>query len=372
MKRRFRYIGLFILCAYCSVYLSYAQNTYRTEILANMAESLNISSVLDTLKEGEFKNEFVYKQKPLRVIQNNKSITHIGYILFSDQQRKVMPIAVCNFLERYILALDLPMQRLKTINVQLAEDEISFLTGNLKSIFNAVGDTLMDISLENVNDRSYRLSWTKKNKPYCSVSFPIDYSLLHGTSMEEIELLLADDLRNVTIHKPDMLNRVELNQLQLGDKGIYVLPGYSYQVEELNSDRYYKKSLKGQYSMVFDMKYPEETLANLMTTLELENNFQVNVKLKRYPFEEEVITISLINLIGYFLQKGCTPYFGVIGIENNVAKCLLVMHNPVEGYSHNLDVLADLKQLKYKKGNLGSITMHCYIPTSKVKNLIAD
>ena len=162
MKRRFRYIGLFILCAYCSVCLSYAQNTYRTERLANMAESLNSSSVLDTLKEGEFKNEFVYKQKPLRVIQNNKSITHIGYILFSDQQRKVMPIAVCNFLERYILALDLPMQRLKTINVQLAEDEISFLTGNLKSIFNAVGDTLMDISLENVNDRSYRLSWTKK------------------------------------------------------------------------------------------------------------------------------------------------------------------------------------------------------------------
>lgn len=372
MERRFRYIGLFILSVYSSICLSIAQNTYRSEILANMAESLNISSILDTLEVGEYKNRFIYKQKPLRVIQKGKCITHIGYLYFSDKHRNVMPIAVCDFLERYMLALDLPMQRLKTIDVQLAEDEISFLTGNLKSVFNVVGDTLMDISLENVNDKYYTLSWSKKNKPYCSVSFPIDYCLLHGTSMEENESLLADDLRNVTIHKPDTLNRIAFNQLQLSNKGIYVLPGYSYQVEELNSDRYYKRSVKGEYSMVFDMKYPAETLANLLTTLELDNNFQVNVRLKKYPFEEEVITISLMNLIGYFIQKGCTPYFGVVGIDNNVAKCLLVMHNPIEGYSHNMDVLADLKQLKYKKGSLGSITMHCYIPTSKIKNLIAD
>lgn len=372
MKSRFRYIGLYVLCTYFGVCLTCAQNTYRSELLVNMAESLNISSVLDSLKEGEYKNNFIYKQKPLRVIRNNKCITHIGYLFFSDQQRNGMPIAVCNFLERYMLALDLPLQRLKNINVQLAEDEICFLKGNLNTILEVVGDTLMDISLENVNDRSYTLSWSKKNKPYCSISFPIDYSLLHGTSMEENESRLADDLRHNSINKPDSPIEVELKHLQLGDNGLYVLPGDTYQVKELNTDRYYKKSVKGHHSLVFDRKYPKETLTNLMTTLELENNFQVTVKLKKYPFEEEVITIPLMNLIGYFKQTGCTPYFGVIGIENNIAKCLLVMHNPVEGYTHNLDVLADLKQLKYNKGNLASITMHCYIPTSKIKNLFAE
>lgn len=371
MKNKFCFIGLIFAFLWVNTSLLIAKNRYQTDILTNMAESLKLSSKLDTLKNGCYKSEFSYKQRPLNVCILNGKICHIGYVLFSDQQRQAFKSSVCNFLERYALAADLPLERKKTISRQLLEDDINFAKGTFATITTLIGDTTLNVMIENLNNKRYKVSWSKKEELYCSVDFPIGYDLLHGTEMNENERRIVEDILLTPLPTIQTAPVKREQLLTTWQPNYFILPGESYYVDQLNTNRYYEKLKDGQFKLMFNQRYPLETLANLFTTLELENEFQLSVRLKKYDFNEDNFNVPLLQFVSYFLQQGCVPYFGVMSYEKTIAVCQLVMRNTDEGYCHTMKVTFDVEQLSDKKGKV-TVRVNSYVPTSKINFLFEE
>lgn len=371
MKKRFRLISILFAFLWTNSSLLTAQSRYQTDLLASMAESLKLSSQLDTLKNGCYSFNYFYKKRPLNVFVDNGKVTHIGYVLFSNGQRKVLNSPVYNFLERYVLEVDLPLERKRSTSQQLAEDDINFSTGDLASLSKLIGDTTLNLAIENLNEKRYKVGWYKKDKLFCSIDFPIGYDLLRGTEIVENERRIAEDIQCASLLsvKPLSVKREQL--LSTWQPNYFILPGESYYTDQLNTNRYYEKLNDGQFQLIFSRKYPQESLANILTTLELKNNFQVRVRLKKYDFKEDNFKVSLTQFISFFLREGCVPYFGIISYKDTTLVCQLVMRKPDEGYCHVMKVTFDVEQLLDKKGEI-AVRLNSFIPTSKIKNLFEE
>lgn len=69
-----------------------AQNSYQTDLLADMATSLKLADQLSTLKDGRYNTELFYKKRPLSVTVDGGRVSHIGYLLFSEEQRQLLQV----------------------------------------------------------------------------------------------------------------------------------------------------------------------------------------------------------------------------------------------------------------------------------------
>ena len=371
MRKKFCLVSVMLIILWINMSTVMAKNRYQTDMLANMAEFLQLSSQLDTLKNGCHQSKFFYQKQPLTICVQNGTICHIGYVLFSDQQRKALKSPVYNFLERYTLAADLPFKRAKTVDKQLVEDDVKFTKGTLSFMTKLIGDTTLNLTIENLNNKRYKVSWYKKDTLYCAVDFPIGYDLLHGTEMTENEKRIVQDILYTPFPSIQTLPVKREQLLTTCQPNYFILPGDIYYVDQLNSNRYYEKLDDGQFKLIFSRRYPLESLANLLTTVELANEFQVSVRLKKYDFNEDNFNVSLPQFISYFLQQGCVPYFGVISYEQTTAVCQLVMRNVDEGYCHAMKVTFDVEQLIDKKGKV-AIRLNSYIPISKINYLFEE
>lgn len=349
-----------------------AQNSYQTDLLGNMAESLKLVNQLDALKNGRYSTEFSYKKRPLNVIVENGSVNHIGYLLFSKEQRQLLQVpAVYNFLERYLLAVNLPLKRMKSVEKQLAEDDINFTVGEMADLYKQVGDTTLNLTIENLFDRRYKVSWHQGDKLTCSVDFPISYDLLHGTEMVENERRIVKAIKQAVVLPFDTVKVNPKFLVRTWQPNYFVLPGDTCYTAELSTTRYYAKSGTGDFQLLFNRQHPLESLANLLTTVNLKNDFRIKVRLKKYDAPDENFEVPLLQFISYFLQQGCTPYFGVISFEGTLAVCELLMRNANEGYCHVMKVTCDVEQLLDKKGNI-TARLTSYVPTFKIKNLFKE
>lgn len=337
-----------------------------------MAESLKLTNQLNTLEDGRHCTEFFYKKRPLTVTVENRSISHIGYLFFSKEQRRLVQVpAVYDFLERYVLALDLPLKREKPVEKQLAEDNINFTVGEMSDLRKQVGDTTLNLKIENLSDRRYKISWYRGDKPTCSVDFPISYDLLHGTEMVENERRIVEAIKRAASLPADTTKINPKSLVMTWQPNYFVLPGDTCYTAELSTTRYYEKSGDGKYQLLFNRQHPLESLANLLTTVNLKNDFRINVRLRKYDAPDENFEVPLLQFISYFLRQGCTPYFGVISFEGTLAVCELLMRNANEGYCHVMKVTCDVEQLLDKKGNI-TARLTSYVPTFKIKNLFKE
>lgn len=347
-----------------------AQNSYQTDLLGRMATSLQLTSQFNTLKDGVYWKHFSFSGKPITVIVQNRRIEHIGYALFTPYQRSVISSPVFNFLERYSLEVDLTMNREKTVVKQIAEDDISFEKGTFSFFQTLLKDTTFVLNIKN-NGKRYTVNWHKNDVLHCSVNFPMDFDLLNGSEMLENERRIKTDIWTYPLQKVVPMN-VSLDKLQsTWQNNYFILPGESYYIDELNTNRYYEQSPKGEFRLVYHSKYPLESLANLLTTQEIENEFTMNIRLKKYGFQEELISVPLNRWTNYCLMIGCRPFFGVISYEGNLAVCELVMRNVDQGYNHIMKITFDTSQLDARKGVIQA-RLNCYVPSSKIEYLFDE
>lgn len=178
MKQIFREIGLGLAILLVMPLASYAKNRYQSDLLAQIAESLQMKAMLDTMSNGSYIAQQAYMSHPLSIIVNDGEVEHIGYSIFSKEMRSGMPSPIYNFLERYALQADLPLKKSKTVERQLFEDDVTFTVGNIHKLSSIWTMENLAFSLENLQDRMCRATWTDNGKNVCSVSFPVSYNLL--------------------------------------------------------------------------------------------------------------------------------------------------------------------------------------------------
>lgn len=346
-------------------------NSFATDQLKEMSQVMQLSAQLDSLSPNDTLY-IKYQGKDVIVRTKNNRVNHIGYCIFTPEQRSSMQSPVFDFLERYVLTLDLPLKRVKPINNQLAEDGISFSGGDISSMPHLYNDSTLNLSVSLIEDKKYNVSWEKDNIPTFSIEFPASYDLLHGTEMSENERRLAEDLKSAP--------KVECKSKQVAKEQLlpnffinyYILPGESYYLDNLNSNKYYKQdSVNGGYSLIFTPHYPIESISNLFTSNEINCDYKIDVTLKQYGFKQTQFTIPANNFVNYFFEQGCKAFFGLKEYTDKKIVGLLIMLNRAEGYCHTIRVTADTDILDNSTGNFKARIVS-YIPVSRIKSLYEE
>lgn len=348
-----------------------ASNDYKTDLLARMAASMNITSQLSSLANGEYYKQFTYQGQPVTVIVRNNSIEHIGHSLFTPYQRSLLKAPICNFIERFSLEIAVPLEREKSIEKHIAESGVSFDKGTFSSFCHLFNDTTYQVSIENKDDKNYLVQWQKNNQTYCAIKFPIDYDLLNGSEMLENERRLAGEILKTSAACSNSVAATPDELSATWQKNYFIQQGQSYYSNELNTNKYFEQDDTGGYNLVYTSKYPLESLANLLTSSAIDNQFVMDIRLKKYGLTEDAISVPLNSWINFCLNTGCTPYVGVINYDGNFATCELLMRNADLGYNHVMKLTFDITQLEDRKGIIEA-RLNSYVPSSKIKYLFDE
>lgn len=373
MNHRFRHIVLAIVFAVASMSaITARQVEYQTDLLWRMAESLKITQHLDTLADGQYFGLLTYHKHPLNVVVHNRRVTHIGYLLFSMSQRSAIKSPVYDFIERYALETDLPIDRQKSVDKQLVEDGISFGVGDLKQLRKLVGDTTLMVSVNQIEGRRYQVIFSDEDEEKCSIEFPLDHELLLGTDLPENESILAKELMEWKIRPVDSLGVASEMLQYIPERDIYRLPGDTCYVSSLNSDLYFSSNDGGStFELTYSPFHLVESFANLLTTNSIENTLQVDIRQKCYDRPDATYSLPLSQMSSYFLTVGCKPYFGVINVNGNELVMMVFMQNADYGYGHMLKVKADIRLIFDRAGTM-KVDMFGFIPVSKIKAIFQE
>lgn len=345
---------------------------YRTPRLKSIVNALKTK--IDPVSEDTTLTTSFHKH-PVKIDIRNGIVVHAGYDLFDDSLRNAIPFRkALDFVERYALETDIPSVRRNLKTSMMREDKVVCIDGNMEGLHTAAADSTLAFTVSVVNNRKYCLEWRRGDNIDYFIEFPLDYSLLVGRDMIESESILAADLESlndsISFREQLLPKRDELISMMM--RNYYIKPGKTYLIDNLTTNTYYGKTEQDSvFSLICSNSKPLETLSNIIVTGALQNDINVDLKINGYN-ELPKVSKRLSALVDYFVEEGCTPYFGVGNIDDDmVAQCYVMLDNPFEGYCHLLQLTCDTQTEDITSGTLkGRLTP--FIPMAKVANLYDD
>lgn len=345
---------------------------YSTDRLRNIAVHIGLLPVTDTIKDGHYYGTFRWEKYPLNVTVCDGEVNHIGIQLFTKSDRESIPAAqVYDFMERYLLEVYLG-RKIKSLDSNHYKGAgVTIEHGNIMSLHKVYGDTTLTFTTVLDSGRRYSVGWSRNGKDIFKISFPASFKLMRGYTFDEGEQRLSKRIsRADTTARPPLA--VSVHELEKCDSilGTYhIRKGEYCVIPVINNDRYYFVN-DSTIELLYGPSYPTESLANLLVTGEIDNRFTARLRMLRYGGRTEEFCVSLNALINYFLEEGCTPYFGLKGFypEKNLITALFEMVNTTNGYEHLMSVTFNTNTLKDKKGEI-EIRLTPYIPLHDIKAL---
>lgn len=364
---------IFALLAVCVAGgTSFAAESFRASLLAEMAQSMGLTDTILRLDDGDHVAALSYKSKPITVSVRNGKVTHIGYSVFTGPHRQAAYSPAFDVVERLALVDVLKVDR-RSATRMLNDVGGSFRKGSFSALPALYADSLVSVSVRNIDGKAYRILWSRNDKNIVDLVIPYTYSLIHGTEMEEDEENLIEDLQRViaaadsSMFVPASVTRDDL--VSLFPTGYYLLPGDVYYFDSFNSNRYYTKVDSVSFAPIYDERFPIESMANVATSMEVPNDLTASVKIVRYNYNNTTLDMPLSALVKYCLDNGCNPYFGVIGRYDDRIEFEVLMRNDREGYCHLIKLVANTPE---DKPFFLTARMNPYIPISKIQSLFAD
>lgn len=349
-----------------------AQNRYSTDLLAQIATKTGLKARIDTLSEGLYDEWTVYKSLPVTVSISDSCVTHIGYSIFNSRQRQGFGSSICNFIERYCLELSIPVDPKFTTAQRQSIDGVSLSKGIITStdLRTLCADTTLCINLQSTGS-NYTIGWRRGTTWVQSISFPIEYDLLMGTDMDERERRLHEDLLRCNANTPiDTVPAINLLTKAWQDN-YYTLQGGTYLLPSLSANQYFEKSANGKLKPIYSTVYPIESLANLFTSCRIDHDYMIDIRLHKYGFKTDTLSVPLKTWISYCVSTGCKPYFGIIKLDDVTAVCELIMHNENLGYNHIMKLEFPMSIFEQRKGRV-TARLNSYVTSSRIKKLFDD
>lgn len=342
--------------------------SYHSNLLERMANTMQIATQLDSLGNGFHYRSFVWGGNPISVRIDGDEITHIGYSLFPVSVRSGMPITICDFIERYLLELSLPLPRVKTINKQLLEDGFICLEGAPETMVAAMcSDTTLTINLTNVLEKRYSLEW-KNAIDSGSVVFPADWQLLSGRDMEENESRLPVEIaKHNILWKASLPDTASLTQ---DGQGLFVQDGGYYYIKTLACAQFYRYE-KDSLKLVDGPSNVSAYTANLFTGTGLHNDFVLNIKMRVFGLKSTYFKVPLNQWLSFCLAKGCKPYWGIISVSEDLVEGELIMRNADLGYNHVMRIWMPTELLHKGSGEIQTRLVP-YVPTHNLSYLFDE
>jgi len=353
------------------------KNTYFSSQLSWMARTMNLTTLCDTLGEGTHYKVTQYGGLSLTIIVSDGEVRHVGYSIFTPAVRHVLLVEPLNFIERYLLSLEIPTKRVNTVKSQLEEDGVIFEIGTPRWPLSATCDTTYDISIQHDSRERYTVAWSKAGQTVCQVSFPVSYQLLLGMQMNEIEQTLKRRVTCAAMPEADTLQLLpDSTLLPSARHEYYVKRGGVYYFAELNSNKYYEKlsrhdSRHSVYRLLFSARHVEQSLANLLTTADVPNSYLLEVRQRTCNYTDTTFQVPLSQWVAFCLKTGCTPYFALLGTNDDVADCELIMRNETLGYNHVMRLKIDIGDMENRRG-IAHARLYAYIPTHNILHLFKE
>lgn len=314
-----------------------------------------------------------YKELPVSMAVNHGNVSHVGLALFTPWQRQFIDESQCDFLERLALAAEITDFYGIGIRQYLRDEKIEFLEGCLDDLKTFLNDTTYIFQSTLVDGKTYIACWFTPDvhERFLTLTYPANYHLITGISMTEAENKIYDDILHIRLEDTEQFEPVAALMQRIENGPIYLLKGSIFFLPELNSNRYYVNTGKDKFNLLYSEDFPLETLANLMTGTELENQFSINIKHVKYGYQVDDFEIPLTHWLAFCIQSGCTPYFGVINQDEKTIVCEIIMKNEALGYCHVMKLTASSSSLKTRKGTFQA-RLNSYVPMSNVKSIFDE
>lgn len=314
---------------------------------------------------------------PLRVEYDTEGkIIHLGIAIFSKNEQDAIGKTLCDFQERYLLNVLLhpgdekAREFLKKNKTTISTCGIAigkqFKLQYLEDAMRRIVDSKSRYTLVYEN-YEWRVFW--EDELFClDFKFPSDIQLVLGMDKKEIGQFFEQQL-NQFQHKqfesvPLILDVENLKALR---KDMFVLPGSTFFIQEMRSDIYLKKDSVTGYKTVFDVDYPEESVANLfISPNQWTEKLEINILHKGYD-TTPVFKENLYHLLS-FLNKDFETYFGVEHFSSDKMEFTVIFRNKDYTFYHLLYVQTNIDAIFTGSEPLKG-TLYTYIPNQNIKSL---
>lgn len=347
-----------------------------TDLLAEIAAAVK----LDDSSIGKCDRDTIvlipFGDEELRVEVKNGRIDHIGLRLFEDTLITIPNLAPpLEYLERTVLMNRLTLKRDLSPAREAEWQGVTFTGTSLDSIPETTR-TNPHMAVSCLNDRIYSIEWFNDSTRTATVTIPIKYSLLKGSSLPENERRLMQDLAQAdSIFAVRSPQPVDDDLVQSTWKlNCFVVKGDTIYSRYFNSDRYYQMADTASevfFKELYNESYPVESLSNLLKGLGINNEFRIKVKMVVYPRSLETTEITLSSFAQYFLDHGCEIFTIPVAFTDEKIGFWMICRNSPMGYCHSLKVSFNTKDIEARRG-VATASLAPYVPFNKIINLFAE
>lgn len=343
---------------------SVAATQYRTQRLYAISKAVGIENTDSTDIHYLTDSTYSYKEKRLNIkVDEYGEITHIGYKLFNDSliilQKGNIPIF--NFVERYLLELDLMLDGRKPLE-RLKWDRVSLVKGTVGMLHRI--DTNTPVNIEEIPRRMFRLTWLIGEEEL-TITFPSDCQLIKGSNIIELENLAEKDIqRIIPLAADEIIHDWAAFQPQLS-QGIYVIEDGYFISEMVRGDILLTKK-NGVFELLCDKGNPVNSVSNIMVTGMFERIIPTTMQFKKYGHVTDTLEVSLQQFISFCKKEGCKMYYGVEKMNKDEIIGSIFAFNEKLGYNHILYVKFPFGILTGEEKTCRS-TAHMYIPLHNMK-----
>lgn len=353
-------VFLTIIMSFVGLSASGAQQSgYASRLLAGLGKSIGYTPV-DSLPEGTYDAGMAFGMPVIAEYDNMHTVTHLGFRLFDDNMKREYVSDVYNFLERYFLEMYC-WKNGQTLRQKLHDDKVMFTEGSIADIKRIDEKTVFTIS--NVEDKFYEVTWADSVGTFLSIAFPIQYELILGMPLVEIE----QNLYSLITSAPkadtcDSLPEVEL----MGDEIYQTVPRQTYYIESLSTSRYYYKT-NGTQTLILDTLHAGLSAMNIFHEITRCNNPMI-VEQNLYGFKRRKFLITLHQWLNYCKEQKLIVYTAIEEEYTDGLKLLVVVQSKSLGYNHMLSVKVPRDFIDSPTAELEA-SVNAFIPTHNIKNL---
>lgn len=302
----------------------------------------------------------VTKLEIIKKIDDDSTLVHIGYKLFSDTIKSRYPSALYDFIERYTLHISL--LNLQDRKQKMQDDKVAFQVQSLWLINDS-----MPFFIES-NTKEYSVTWkTLDGVQVAKIVFPKNFQLIYGLNLIESDLYFMEA---VTTYTDTIYEQVKFLKCDVEaiDSTLFVERGRNFDgSSSVNSNKYFTISTDTNYvEPIKDTRALEAYLASISNFLTTEN-YDLNVTQKGYGYKNFNYSVPIQQVTAYCVHQNCEPYIGIEKDDGDTIKAIIIYENPDYNYNHLLCLDIPHNVLRNKHGDI-NCCIYSYIPTCNLKN----
>ena len=203
---------------------------------------------------------------------------------------------------------------------------------------------------------------------FCGASLNVIAQREHPFDKGDADVLVYEQLTSSNL--PNNFHRhVDLKHVEAkpcNEAGIFVVEGEYYQVKSMKNDFYLQKR-SGKYEILFDVRYPLESMTNLMLNY-VENNIRT-LEFNHHQYGNKIesgkIPMQVVyDIFGPHMETYCM----VTKIDKDIIEATLIFRNVKLNFVHMFIFKSPLHDIFQNDGTLHA-ELYTNIPQSDIRSL---